>query len=141
LLLIFCSYEKCFLQHTPHTVLLNEDFYHKSFKGLLADWTLLWLARQGMDIKKHGGVARNFLSGDRRYCAIERTTTLVLIVFCFAYSNLDLVNALPEDRDKRMLNLCSDWLSSFMPHVLQKIDRVTFGIMTKGDIGQKRDIF
>jgi len=36
-------------------------------------------------------------------------------------------------RNVRLLNLGHDWLGSFMPHVLQKIDRVSFGIMTKQD--------
>jgi hypothetical protein len=33
----------------------------------------------------------------------------------------------------KMLNMCHDWLKSFFPHVLTKIDRVTFGIMTEAD--------
>ncbi|CAM9096575.1 unnamed protein product, partial [Heterosigma akashiwo] len=32
-----------------------------------------------------------------------------------------------------MLNLAHDWLRSYLPHVLQKIDRVSFGIFNKGD--------
>jgi len=32
-----------------------------------------------------------------------------------------------------MLNLCRDWLKSYLPHVLQKIDRVSFGLLNKAD--------
>jgi len=43
------------------------------------------------------------------------------------------VNTKLSDKHKKMLNLCSDWLRSFLPHVLQKIDRVSFGILTKAE--------
>ena len=33
----------------------------------------------------------------------------------------------------KLLNLCRDWLRSFLPHCLQKIDRVTFGLLSKED--------
>ena len=34
---------------------------------------------------------------------------------------------------RKLLNLARDWLDSFLPHCLAKIDRVSFGIMNKGD--------
>ena len=39
------------------------------------------------------------------------------------------VESLPA-KDVQLLNLGYDWLSTYLPHVMQKIDRVTFGIMT-----------
>ncbi|CAM9444296.1 unnamed protein product, partial [Hapterophycus canaliculatus] len=33
-----------------------------------------------------------------------------------------------------MLNLTHDWLRSFLPHVLTKIDRVSFGLLTPADL-------
>ena len=30
---------------------------------------------------------------------------------------------------KRLLNLCADWLRRLVPHVLAKIDRVSYGIL------------
>jgi len=41
-------------------------------------------------------------------------------------------------RSYRLLNLCSDWLSSYLSHALTKIDRVTFGIMTVGVVRPER---
>ncbi len=95
-------------------VLLNMEFYEADLKPVMVDWTLLWLARNGFDVKKSGAVAATFISGDR--------------------SEAEAVNALPDERDKKMLNLCHDWMTSYLPHVLQKIDRVSFGIMTKADL-------
>lgn len=34
----------------------------------------------------------------------------------------------------QMLNLTHDWLRSFLPHVLAKIDRVSFGLLTPEDL-------
>lgn len=34
----------------------------------------------------------------------------------------------------QMLNLTHDWLRSFLPHVLAKIDRVSFGLLTPADL-------
>jgi len=33
-----------------------------------------------------------------------------------------------------MLNLARDYLQSYLPHILQKIDRVSFGMLSKEDI-------
>ena len=41
---------------------------------------------------------------------------------------------------RKLLNLARDWLSSFVPHSLQKIDRVTFGLLSYEDLARaKRD--
>ncbi|CAK9023700.1 unnamed protein product [Durusdinium trenchii] len=42
---------------------------------------------------------------------------------------LERVDRLPT-KDIQTLNLGGEWLATFLPHCLQKIDRVTFGIMT-----------
>lgn len=34
---------------------------------------------------------------------------------------------------KKLLNLCHDWLRTFLPHVLAKINRVSFGLLTSDD--------
>ena len=33
-----------------------------------------------------------------------------------------------------MLNLSKDWLRSYLPHCLQKIDRVSFGLLSLADL-------
>ncbi|CAK0867309.1 unnamed protein product [Prorocentrum cordatum] len=46
---------------------------------------------------------------------------------------LERVDRLPA-KDVQTLNLGAEWLSTFLPHCLQKIDRVTFGIMTDDQV-------
>lgn len=39
-----------------------------------------------------------------------------------------------------MLNLTHDWLRSFLPHVLTKIDRVGFGLLTPADLQRALEV-
>jgi hypothetical protein len=41
-----------------------------------------------------------------------------------------------SDDQIKMLNLTRDWLESALPHVLSKIDRVTFGLLNPSDLKQ-----
>ena len=34
----------------------------------------------------------------------------------------------------KLLNLCHDWLKSILPHILAKINRVSFGLLSKEDL-------
>lgn len=35
-----------------------------------------------------------------------------------------------------MLNLSKDWLNTFLPHVIAKIDRVSFGLLSDDDFAR-----
>lgn len=109
------GYEDCFLQRQPHLILLNLSYYHQKFKPLLAEWIGLWLAHQGLDMMAYGDIILRFVRGDEPLTAAG-------------------VNSFPEERYIKMVNLAHDWLSSFLPHCLQKINRVTFGIMLPSDV-------
>eukprot|EP01012_Entosiphon_sulcatum_P007139 TRINITY_DN13559_c0_g1_i1.p1 TRINITY_DN13559_c0_g1~~TRINITY_DN13559_c0_g1_i1.p1 ORF type:complete len:4669 (-),score=764.85 TRINITY_DN13559_c0_g1_i1:3029-17035(-) len=101
------------LQHTPHVILLNVDFFHHRLRPLLAEWLVLWVRAQHLLP----------LSDEQ---VIEYMLTR-------ASGNEALVQAVETSLTphfKKMLNLSFDWLNSYLPHVLQKVDRVTYGIMT-----------
>lgn len=36
----------------------------------------------------------------------------------------------------KMMNLSHDWLSAYLPHVLSKIDRVSFGLLSAEDLAR-----
>lgn len=40
----------------------------------------------------------------------------------------------------QMLNLTHDWLRSFLPHVLTKINRVSFGLLTPVDLERALEV-
>eukprot|EP01012_Entosiphon_sulcatum_P009332 TRINITY_DN1521_c0_g2_i1.p1 TRINITY_DN1521_c0_g2~~TRINITY_DN1521_c0_g2_i1.p1 ORF type:complete len:4962 (-),score=1074.52 TRINITY_DN1521_c0_g2_i1:73-14958(-) len=136
------GYDLRALQRSPHLVLLDPEFYHSRLKPLLADWAILWLeAQQLTNISLD--MARRYLLGGfedaEALAAVEamRVATAALDGTPAADGTVQVSTGTEmAEKNIRMLNLAHDWLSSYMPHVLQKIDRVSFGIMTEQD--QKR---
>ena len=115
------------LQRNPHVVLLNLDWYHAKLRPLMADWLYMWLEAQHLAGMSEAAVKAFLLRGpvtqQQQQQQLEAGQQTVAEQF---ESNLS-----PYHR--KMLNLGRDWLQSYLPHVLQKIDRVSFGIMNAGD--------
>jgi hypothetical protein len=87
-------------------------------KPILADWVYIWLESHHV-----AGISQK----DICKFLVEGATSVY---------NSDLASKIESSltpNHKKLLNLSRDWLDSFLPHVLQKIDRVSFGIMNKGD--------
>jgi hypothetical protein len=112
------GYKTRALQRNPHIVLLNPDWYHEVMKPIIADWTYLWLEAQHMANIRESEVKQYILEGAHQLKNPELAIR---------------VNEQLSDTHKKMINLAHDWLRSYLPHVLQKIDRVSFGIMNKED--------
>ena len=99
-------------------------------KPAVADWVLIWLEKQ--NVGKSGlssEVIKNYILGganvenarnDEERLRLEQVHAAVSAVSV-------------SDAQRKMLNLSYDWLQHFFPHCLQKIDRVTFGILNKTD--------
>ena len=95
------------LQQVPHVVLLSDKFYHLTLRPIFAAWLVIWLRRQRL-----------------------RDVTDAKILACLAEGGADVeVERVLEDTHLRMLNLGYDWLSSLLPHVLAKINRVHYGLL------------
>jgi hypothetical protein len=41
--------------------------------------------------------------------------------------------------NKKLLNLAHDWLRTFLPHVLAKVNRVSFGLLTEAEMKQAKE--
>ncbi|CAJ1448614.1 unnamed protein product, partial [Effrenium voratum] len=113
------------MQHSPHLVLLNLEFYEEKLKEVMVSWMTLWLASEHVGRsfahEREGIIDGGLSDGEVR----EYITKISAPESPLAKR----VEMLPK-RDVQMLNLSADWLSIFLPHVLQKINRVTYGIMT-----------
>jgi len=115
------GYKQRAMQRNPHIVLLNPDFYHKHLKPVMAEWAILWLESQSLAGLNDQQIADYILEEDRASFVVRRPDLV------------ELVNNTLSPKHKKMLNLCRDWLKSYLPHVLQKIDRVSFGLLSKAD--------
>ena len=100
------------VQGTPHLVLVDRQFYNKTLKNIFAQWILVWLADKGVAglpqasiltyIQKAGASGKEILTAVKKSCS---------------------------DHSLKLLNLAHTLLSSILPHVLGKIDRVGFGLL------------
>jgi hypothetical protein len=111
------------LQAMPHLTLLNLDFYDQQMKMPFARWVLLFL-------KMH------------HFSGLSDEQTLVYITTRPSKERNPALNALVESLEVdhiKTLNLAYEWINAFLPHVMQKIDRVSFGIMSPDDMRRARD--
>ena len=118
---ILKGYSERSLQRNPHLVLLNLDWYHTKMKPVMIEWVYLWLESQHI---------ASILSCEQLSEYIL-TDTAVLSGSTSVIANLVSENVSKEHR--KVLNLVRNWINSYLPHILTKIDRVSFGIMNLGD--------
>jgi hypothetical protein len=113
------GYKQRALQKNPHIVLLNPDWYHENMKPIMVDWIHLWLEAQHLSGISEEDIKLYVLEGANQVKNPELAERILA-------SDLTKVH-------KKMLNLAHDWVRSYLPHVLRKIDRVSFGIMNADD--------
>ena len=105
------------LQRSPHLTLLSKSFYDSRLKILLARWLLLWLR------------ARKVPS-----FSDEEIIEFLMVGKSSRESTLEKLKKNLSDDHVKMLNLSHDWLVSYLPFVLQKINRVHFGLLQPADV-------
>lgn len=96
-----CSYEKSYLQRSPHLILLNPEYYDTDLRPALARWAVLWLTLKGLTIDAQVEPA----------------------VLAYLEGHRQTIAGLSDPCDVMLLNMCCDWVCCFLPHILQKIDR------------------
>ena len=94
-------------------ILLNKGFYKTAILPHLGEWALLLL--QAEQVGK--GLSRELLKG----------------VLCGDTASTSLQCQLSE-REWKLLNLAHDWLVTFLPHCLTKVNRVSFGLLTEAEL-------
>eukprot|EP00759_Apiculatamorpha_spiralis_P019752 PhF_6_TR25516/c0_g1_i1/m.35642 len=104
------------MQKVPHLILLDTGFYHRELKPLLAEWVYGWMEQHNFIGLEREEVLLYIREGAHKSPAVKEKVERTL-----------------SGRCKQMLNLSHDWLRSYLPHVLSKINRVSFGIMTASD--------
>jgi hypothetical protein len=106
------------LQRFPHLVLLDLDFYEARMLPLLSEIAIEWLLKLLRMGKMDVSVDRI-----KYYLECPRTE-----LHTDASLRADIENGLSESSIK-LLNLARDWLRTILPHVLSKINRVSYGLL------------
>ena len=96
------------MQSTPHLVLLSKPFYHEKIKPLLTDWTMLWLRTKRLTGLENQMVKEYLLKGSKSSAKCQEAVR----------TNL-------SDLHIKLLNICHDWLRSFLPHVRSVVAFIT----------------
>ena len=105
------------LQQTPHIVLLDRDFYSNQLKPLLVRWQLLYLRSKRLPNIEDRHLLSYMANGPLKDKQAASAVSIAL-----------------DDEYMKMLNLSHDLINNFIPHVISKINRVSFGLLSKGDL-------
>jgi len=109
------GYAEKTMQAVPHPILLDDGFYDRNLKKLFAEWAFFWMELQNFTGLSKEEAIKYVTEGPDADPKLREAVVTVAPMF------------------QKMLNLVKDWLNSYLPHVMKKVDRVTFGIMTKKD--------
>jgi hypothetical protein len=126
--IIVHGYQIRALQRNPHIVLLNLEWYHSTLKPVIADWLYMWIETQHLGTLGEE-IVKKYILDDEQHTrqglgSLSESTSL---------SIGQLIESSVSIEHKKMLNLARDWLKSYLPHILQKVDRVSFGLLNKED--------
>ncbi|CCD20481.1 hypothetical protein, conserved, partial [Trypanosoma vivax Y486] len=129
---VFAGYQSRALQREPHIVLLDGAYYHQQLLPALLPWSQLWLFSA---LKKVNAV---MVEGPgeskwaREWSAFLDLTTSFLQKMERPSEDSQvgqLINQRLSSYGIQLLCLVHNWLHCLMPHVLSKIDRVSFGLL------------
>ena len=114
------GYQVHAIQRSPHLVLLDNKFYQEHMKPLISKWALGWL--------QHHFAGRCTVSPDVLVAFMEGIRKEKRAEFA------DILEKGLSAEAMKLLNLATDWVGTLIPHVLSKINRVSFGILTPADL-------
>ena len=97
------------LQRSPHLALVSKNFYDVHMKPVLTQWLLLWLRARKLPNLNDAEVIEFLMRGVNSSASIINKVRTVL-----------------GDDHVKMLNLGHDWLQSYLPFVLQKMNSIHF---------------
>jgi len=111
-----------YIQQTPHLVLLNKAFYHREMKLLMARWQLLYLRNKRLPSVEDKHLLSYMVNGPAKDREAASAVSVAL-----------------DDEYMKLLNLSHELLDDYLPFMLGKIDRVSFGLLSKQDLNKTLD--
>ena len=105
------------LLSTPHIALVSKNFYDSHMKPILARWLVLWIRAHKLPKMSDTEISEYLIKGQHASAII-----------------IDKVRNHMADEHVKILNLGHDWLDTFLPFTLQKINRVHFGLLQPRDV-------
>jgi hypothetical protein len=100
------------IQVTPHIVVLDPRYYHKALKPLFARWVLAFFSDKGLANLSQDRLLDYILAG----AGAAAETIAAVMQYC-------------KESHLKLLNLAHQWIISILPHVLSKVNRVSYGLL------------
>ncbi len=142
------GYERRALQRSPHLVLLNSEWYHENMRPVMSRWMTLWLEANHVSGMRSEWTAA-YLAGDGAGLvgtewddAVEAQAAVQEAALDGAAGDaaaralrrlhVQMTSTLTTKAFK-LLNLSAEWLRTYLPHCLAKIDRVSFGLLSMAE--------
>lgn len=91
--------------------------FRSKLQPILARWLLLWLRARKVPVLTDEEIIAFLFTGSHSAAAL-----------------LEKIKTKLHDEHVKLLNLGHDWLTSFLPFVLQKVNRVHFGLLQPNDL-------
>ena len=135
------GYAKRALQRSPHLVLLNLEWYHEQMRPVMAKWMMLWLEANHVGGLTPRQVELYIMGGADAHAAKlaadgARDEIHDDDVIDDGADDAELQQLLAmmehsvDTKCFKLLNLAKEWLRTYLPFTLQKIDRVSFGLLS-----------
>ncbi len=112
-------------QAVPHFIVLDQKEYHSKIKPILAEWMLLWLQQQHIALPSANSpqesddiLKRFMMKGRKDEQANARVGSL-------------------SSNHRKILILAFQYLDTICPHILTKINRVSFGLLSEQDVARQ----
>jgi len=126
------------MQREPHPVLLDVAFYESRLRPILAAWTTLWL-RTSLPGTTAAVAAAAMASGSPvpPQTAVDRTPDNIFSEILLGPSLgplSEIIHSRFAPHAVQILTLARDWIQTILPHVLSKIDRVSYGLLQPEDL-------
>ena len=107
------------LQKSPHLTLLSRNFYDEKMRPIICDWAILLLRKYKLSELDDQEVTEFLVRGQHSHPQV-----------------IAKIKQYMGDDHTKMLNLSHDWITSYLPFCLMKVNRVSFGLLQSHDISQ-----
>jgi hypothetical protein len=128
-------------QSIPHLILLSDSYFLNELRFPLTQWAVRWIALQQFvrdDIQKVIQTDNYSISEDQVLAYIEQ------YIYCEPEHNHHRIASMFIEFhfvsiSVQLFNLAKQWIWMYLPHVLSKIHRVSFGLIGAEDIQRWKD--
>ena len=121
------GYQHLALQRCPHLVLLSTKWYNQTLKPILVTWLSLWVEMKSRSPPDDHPTAVVHHAVAEKFLAEANIGTAQSIARAQQAGGV-------SDQCLKLLTLGREWILTFVPHCLSKVNRVSYGLLRQHDL-------